>query len=119
MVFMNHNGEPLLFFATNPTITLKNTTEPEGLQRDIKIMIDIGFSDLEIDGDSLLDIKGPQHLMNGVKAARLSQNWFLSYGFPVPGSMVTSLMATVTNSIRRKANMVVDCIANIGVTMND
>jgi hypothetical protein len=90
-----------------------------GLRRGIEIAIERGFSALEVEGDSLLVIKGLQQLMNGVKAERLSQNWCLSYGFSVLGSMVTSLVATVTEPIRRKANVVTNCMANLGVTMHE
>jgi hypothetical protein len=90
-----------------------------GLRRGIKVAIDKGFLALEVKGDSLLVIKGLQQLMNGAKAERISQNWCLRYGFSVLGSLVTNLTTIISEPIKRKSNMVEDCMANIGVTMHE
>jgi len=64
-------------------------------------------------------MKGLQQLMNGDKAERISQKWHLSHGFIVLGSMVTNLTDIVSEPIKRKSNVVADCMANIAVTMHE
>jgi hypothetical protein len=74
---------------------------------------------LEVEGDSHLVIIGLQQLLNGVKAENISHNWHMNYGISALGAMVTSLASIVLEQTRRKGNVVVDFMANLGVMMHE
>jgi ribonuclease HI len=118
-IFRNHQGETLLLYASSLGISTNNATKLAGLRRGMELAIEKGFSMLEVEGDSLLIIRGIQNLMNGGKTKNMIQNWHLNHGFSTLGTLVASISVIVAEPIRREANSVVDCMANVGVTLSE
>jgi ribonuclease HI len=98
---------------------MNNAVELAGLPRGITLAKDHGFSALSVEGDSQLIIRGLQKILNGVKDDKVSHNWRLSHGLSELGGMVTSLAAIIPEQIRRKENLVADCMANLGVMLQE
>lgn len=115
--FRDHKGDVILAYVSNMGLSSNNSTELVGLLRGMVIAETHEFLALVVEGESQLVIVALQKIMNGVNVDKVSQHWRMSYGIFELERLVNSLAAIVLELVHRKSNSVVNCMANLGVTM--
>ena len=103
-IFYSHLGK-----ATN------NMAELMALEQCLEILVDLNSQNVIIEADSELIIKAAKKMCNGTTSEKVSKHWRLSQVFHCIHNHLQTLRTINFVHVKRKANMLVDRLANEGV----
>lgn len=114
-IFRNSKGEILHIYTINLGHSANNTTELNAMVKGLNIALHKGYHKLILEGDSSLVITICNKLLNGTLPCKVSQSWHLLAIIEALPTTLRNIEVFLPLHIRRKANKVVDHLANVGV----
>jgi ribonuclease HI len=114
VVFRNHHGHILVIGVGSIGHSTNNTTELWGLIKGLQLATKNNFAKIIVEGDSQIIIGLLRRIINGANPDRISPSWRLSHGLKIIADLVQPNQAIIPTHVRRKANQVVDELANLG-----
>ena len=114
-VFWNSQGEIIQLYTINLGHSTNNAAELSAMVNGLNIAIYNGFQKIILEGDSSLVITICRKIMNDTLPCKVSQILHLSAIIEELLTTLRSIEVLLPSHIRRKANKVVDHLANVGV----
>ena len=119
-VIHNDKGDIVHIFSMYLGEAKNNEAKFSALEHGLRILIRMGNGTAVVEGDSLLAISAAKKIQNGTKAEKVSKHWHLAMVTGLIAQHLNSLTGVVLHAIRRKANTLVDALANHAVDhLND
>lgn len=111
-VIRNDRGEILHIFYKVLGEATNNEAEFTALEQGFHILIRLGKGSVFVEGDSLLAITAIRRMQNGTRPEKVTKHWRLAMVTVHIVKHLSSLSKIVLQVVRRKANALVDSLAN-------
>lgn len=118
-VIRNQVGEILHIYCRELGESTNNEMEFAALEQGLIILKNLQTSKAIMEGDSSLVISVAKKIHGGTKASRATKHWRLAKVMKNIVELVISMNGLVFQVVRRKANGLVDYLANYGIDKKD
>jgi ribonuclease HI len=119
VVYRNHHGHILEIMAGSLGHSTNNVAELWGLIKGLQLAIKSNYTKVIVEGDSQVIIGLLRRILNGAKPDSISPSWRLSHGLQITADLLNPNHVFIPAHIKRKANQVVDELANLGANRRE
>eukprot|EP00253_Pinus_taeda_P022158 PITA_22158 len=110
----NHKGDIIHIFCRSLGECTNNEAEFAALEQGLKILRSFRQGNFIVEGDSSLAISAAKRLQAGTHTSKVTKHWRLAKATESIAELLADLRGIVFQTIRRKANGLVDFLANHG-----
>eukprot|EP00253_Pinus_taeda_P001503 PITA_01503 len=118
-VLRDNNGRIMFIFHGHLGKATNNMVELMAMEHCLEFLVQENYQNMIIEADSKLIINSVKRISWGMKPEKASRNWRLVQVFQWIHSHLQSLRTVSFAHVRRKANKMVDLLANQGVIYTD
>eukprot|EP00253_Pinus_taeda_P025596 PITA_25596 len=118
-VIRNQDGEIIHIYCRELGESTNNEMEFAALEHGLRILKNLQYSKVIVEGDSSLVISVAKKIYAGTKVSRVTKHWILTKVTENIVELMVGMNGLVFQAVRRKANGLADYLANYGLDNPD